>query len=78
MRADATFIGVEVDDAVVADRALAARLTAVCPVDVFAEHAGRVALRDENIDECILCGLCEEAASGAVRVHRLYDPVTGT
>ncbi len=78
MRSDATFIGIEVDDGVVADRALAARLTAVCPVDIFAEHGGRVALREENLDECILCGLCEETASGAVRVHRLYDLVTGT
>jgi NAD-dependent dihydropyrimidine dehydrogenase PreA subunit len=29
---------------------------------------------DENLDECVLCGLCLDAApAGAVRVLKLYD-----
>ncbi len=74
MRADATFIGVEVDDAAAADGAIAAKLAEVCPVDIYAVEHGRVALVEENLDECVLCGLCLDAApDGAVRVLRLYD-----
>jgi NAD-dependent dihydropyrimidine dehydrogenase PreA subunit len=75
MRTDATFIGIEVDDAVAADPALAATLAETCPVDVYADAAGRVALVEANIDECILCDMCLAVAPpGAVAVHRLYDP----
>ncbi|MEN3279709.1 MAG: ferredoxin [Solirubrobacteraceae bacterium] len=73
MRADATFIGVEVDDAAAADRAVAAKLAEVCPVDIYAVDHGHVVLVEENLDECVLCGLCLDAApEGAVRVLRLY------
>jgi NAD-dependent dihydropyrimidine dehydrogenase PreA subunit len=74
MRADATFIGVEVDDAAAADSALAAKLAEVCPVDIYAVDHGRVEIVEENLDECVLCGLCLDAApDGSVRVLRLYD-----
>jgi NAD-dependent dihydropyrimidine dehydrogenase PreA subunit len=74
VRLDAIFIGVEVDDAAVADRALAAKLAEVCPVDIYAVDHGRVALVEDNLDECVLCGLCLDAApDGAVRILRLYD-----
>ena len=74
MRADATFIGVEVDDAAAADSAVAAKLAEVCPVDIYAVDHGRVVLVEDNLDECVLCGLCLDAApEGAVRVLRLYD-----
>ena len=74
MRADATFIGVEVDDAAAADAAVAAKLAEVCPVDIYAVDHGHVVLVEENLDECVLCGLCLDAApDGAVRVLRLYD-----
>ena len=74
MRRDGIFIGVEVDDAATGDATVAARLAEVCPVDIYADAAGRVALVDENLDECVLCGLCLDAApAGAVRVLKLYD-----
>jgi NAD-dependent dihydropyrimidine dehydrogenase PreA subunit len=74
MRADATFIGVEVDDAAAADAALAAKLAEVCPVDIYAVAGKRLALVERNLDECVLCGLCLDAAPpGAVRVLKLYD-----
>ena len=38
MRTDALFIGVEVDDALAADVELAAKLTEVCPVDIFGQQ----------------------------------------
>jgi NAD-dependent dihydropyrimidine dehydrogenase PreA subunit len=74
MRADAVFIGVEVDDDAAADSALAAKLAEVCPVDIYAVDHGHVVLVEENLDECVLCGLCLDAApDGVVRVLRLYD-----
>ena len=74
MRRDATFIAVEVDDAAAQDSALAAKLAEVCPVDIYAVEHRRVALVEENLDECVLCGLCLDAApAGAVRVLKLYD-----
>jgi NAD-dependent dihydropyrimidine dehydrogenase PreA subunit len=74
MRVDAIFIGVEVDDAAASDPAVAAKLAEVCPVDVYAADHGRVVVVEENVDECVLCGLCLDAVpDGAVRVLRLYD-----
>jgi NAD-dependent dihydropyrimidine dehydrogenase PreA subunit len=74
VRADATFIAIEVDDAAAGDATVAAKLAEVCPVDIYAVEHHRVALVEENLDECVLCGLCLDAApDGAVRVLRLYD-----
>ncbi|HEX6116670.1 MAG TPA: hypothetical protein VFY99_06180 [Solirubrobacterales bacterium] len=73
-RKHGVFIDVEVDEAAASDAELAAKLAEVCPVDIFADEAGRVATVEENLDECVLCGLCIEAApAGAVRVKKLYD-----
>jgi NAD-dependent dihydropyrimidine dehydrogenase PreA subunit len=59
------------------DAALAARLAEICPVDIYADAGGRVAIVEDNVDECILCDMCVGAAPpGAVRVHRLYDAET--
>ena len=83
MRDDATFIGIEVDDAVVDDGALAARLQEACPVDIYksvpTQHpgGGRVEILHDNVDECILCELCIQAAPpGTVQVHKLYSGET--
>jgi NAD-dependent dihydropyrimidine dehydrogenase PreA subunit len=75
MRADGTFIAVEVDDAVAADPELARRLAEACPVDIFAQRdGGGVELVQRNLDECVLCGLCLDAAPGGiVKVLKLYD-----
>jgi NAD-dependent dihydropyrimidine dehydrogenase PreA subunit len=74
VRQDATFIGIEVDDAAARDAAVASKLEETCPVDIYADAGGRVALVEANIDECILCDMCLEVAPpGAVTVHRLYD-----
>ncbi len=74
MKRDGTFIAVEVDDATAADRALAARLTEACPVDIFAQqNGGTLEIVEKNLDECVLCRLCLDAVPGAVRVIKLYD-----
>jgi NAD-dependent dihydropyrimidine dehydrogenase PreA subunit len=68
------FILVEVDDAIRDDAELAAKLEEVCPVDIYAEDGGKVKIVEENLDECILCNLCVEAAPpGGVVVKKLYD-----
>ena len=69
------FIDVIVDAAVAADPALAKKLTDVCPVNIFAqEKDGRLRIVDENLDECVLCDLCVQAApAGTVRVIKLYE-----
>jgi NAD-dependent dihydropyrimidine dehydrogenase PreA subunit len=77
MRKDAIFIAVDVDDAAAADAALAAKLVEVCPVDIFAlteSSPATLAIVESNLDECVLCRLCLDAApSGAVKVIKLYD-----
>jgi NAD-dependent dihydropyrimidine dehydrogenase PreA subunit len=74
VRKDGTFIGVEVDDAVVGAAALAAKLEEVCPVDIYADAGGRVDIVEENLDECVLCRLCLDVApGGAVKVLKRYE-----
>jgi ferredoxin-like protein FixX len=78
MRADGTFIAVEVDDQAAADSALAVKLSDACPVDIFAKtDSGGVSIVERNLDECVLCGLCLAAAGGRdpipVTIVKLYD-----
>jgi NAD-dependent dihydropyrimidine dehydrogenase PreA subunit len=68
------FIDVEVDASIANDAAVAAKLEEVCPVDIFKNSGGQVEVVDENVDECVLCKLCLEAApTGTVHVRKLYD-----
>jgi ferredoxin-like protein FixX len=82
MRKDGVFIAVEVDDTAAADTELARKLTEACPVDIFAQQdGGALEILQRNLDECVLCRLCLDAAGtaagdhgqGAVRVIKLYD-----
>jgi NAD-dependent dihydropyrimidine dehydrogenase PreA subunit len=74
VRRDGIFIGVEVDDAVAGDAELAAKLAEACPVDIYAAAESGVEIVEENLDECVLCGLCLDASPpGAVEVIKLYD-----
>jgi NAD-dependent dihydropyrimidine dehydrogenase PreA subunit len=68
------FIEVEVDESVANDATLAAKLEEVCPVDIYKDAGGRVEIVEQNLDECVLCKLCIEAAPpGTVHVRKLYD-----
>jgi ferredoxin-like protein FixX len=78
MRAEATFIAVEVQDEAAADAAIAAKLTEACPVDIFAQESdGSLRIVQENLDECVLCRLCIDATDSfptrPVNVVKLYD-----
>jgi NAD-dependent dihydropyrimidine dehydrogenase PreA subunit len=71
---EAVFIEVEVDDSIANDAELAKKLEEVCPVDIFADEDGHVAIVRSQLDECVLCELCLDAApDGAVRIKKLYD-----
>jgi NAD-dependent dihydropyrimidine dehydrogenase PreA subunit len=68
------FIRVDLADDARADIQLAKRLEEACPVDIFTARDGGVEVVEENLDECVLCGLCLDASPpGAVRVVKLYD-----
>ena len=58
-----------------ADPEIAKKLTEVCPVSIFAQQDdGTLRIAGENLDECVLCDLCIEAApKGSVRVVKLYE-----
>jgi NAD-dependent dihydropyrimidine dehydrogenase PreA subunit len=68
------FIRVDVADDARGDIELAKRLEEACPVDIFSARDGGLEVVEENLDECVLCGLCLDASPpGAVRVVKLYD-----
>ena len=57
------------------DADVAAKLAEVCPVDIFAVDAGgALEIVEDNLDECVLCRLCIDAApAGTITVRKLYD-----
>jgi NAD-dependent dihydropyrimidine dehydrogenase PreA subunit len=71
---DGVFIDVEVSPEVASNVELARKLAEVCPVDIFAAGGEGVEIVRENLDECVLCELCIEAAPpGTVVVKKPYD-----
>ncbi len=69
------FIDLKVADEAAKDRAVVAKLAAVCPVDIFEQApSGELRIVEENLDECVLCDLCISAApSNSVEVIKLYE-----
>jgi len=74
----AMFIAVDLDPAAAQDKDLAKKLVEVCPVNIFATDTnGHALIAEENLDECVLCDLCVQAAPpGKVVVHKLYSGET--
>jgi NAD-dependent dihydropyrimidine dehydrogenase PreA subunit len=71
------FIDVEVDAQIRDQAAIAQKLEDACPVDIFKNADGHVEVVEANLDECVLCELCLNAApKGTVRVKKLYDDDT--
>jgi NAD-dependent dihydropyrimidine dehydrogenase PreA subunit len=71
---DGVFIDVEVAPDVASDPELAPKLEEVCPVDIYKATAAGVEVVERQLDECVLCELCLDAAPpGTVRVIKLYD-----
>ena len=71
----AMFIRVDLDPGAASDRELAKKLAELCPVNIFTQTTdGSATIVEENLDECVLCELCVQAAPpGGVRVVKLYD-----
>ena len=69
------FIDVEVAPVIASDPTMAAKLAEVCPVDIYAQNEdGTLRIVEHNLDECVLCRLCMDAApAGTVTVRKLYD-----
>ena len=69
------FIDVRVEASLARDPALAKKLSEVCAVDIFDQNPdGTLRIVEENLDECVLCDLCIQAApAGGVRVIKLYE-----
>ncbi len=68
------FIDVRVDPEVASDPELAAKLAEVCPVNIFAAEPDGLRIVEEELDECVLCDLCLEAApNGKLEIVKLYE-----
>jgi len=68
------FIDVRVDAAVAADAEIAKKLEEVCPVSIFVAEDDGVRIDESNLDECVLCDLCLEAApAGKIEIIKLYE-----
>jgi NAD-dependent dihydropyrimidine dehydrogenase PreA subunit len=68
------FIDVEVAPDARQDPELAKKLEEVCPVDIYKATSEGVQVVEQQLDECVLCGLCLDASPpGAVKVVKLYD-----
>ena len=68
------FIDVKLADDVRKDATLAKKLEEVCPVSIFRATDDGVEIVEANLDECVLCDLCLEAApDGKVQVVKLYE-----
>jgi NAD-dependent dihydropyrimidine dehydrogenase PreA subunit len=68
------FIDVKVAADAAKDADLARKLEEVCPVGIFAARPGGVEIVEENLDECVLCDLCLQAApAGKLHVIKLYE-----
>ena len=68
------FIDVRVDAAIAADTEIAKKLEEVCPVSIFVADSSGVRIDESNLDECVLCDLCLEAApKDKIEIVKLYE-----
>jgi len=68
------FIDVRVDATVAKDPEIAKKLAEICPVSIFVAGPDGVRIDESNLDECVLCDLCLEAApKGKVKIIKLYE-----
>ena len=68
------FIDVVVAPEVASDPEIAKKLEEICPVSIFVAEANGLRIDESNLDECVLCDLCLEAApKGKVEIMKLYE-----
>ena len=70
---DSIFIEIEMSDAVASDPELATKLQEVCPVSIFNATDSGPEIVLSQLDECVLCELCVEAApQGGIEIIKKY------
>ncbi|MFP6655608.1 MAG: hypothetical protein VCB25_08270 [Myxococcota bacterium] len=68
------FIDVRIDAEVAKDPNLAKKIAEICPVSIFVAESDGVRIEESNLDECVLCNLCLEAApKGKIEIVKLYE-----
>lgn len=71
---DAVFIDIELDEPAKSDPELAKKLEEVCTVDIFKASDAGTEIVQGQLDECVLCYLCEEACpKGTLRIVKKYE-----
>lgn len=71
---ESIFIGIEIEEPAASDPELATKLEEVCPVSIFEATDSGTEIIASRLDECVLCGLCVEAApAGAVTIVKKYE-----
>ena len=71
---ESIFIGIEIVEPAASDPELARKLEEVCPVSIFEATDSGTEIVASRLDECVLCGLCVEAApEGAVTIVKKYE-----
>ncbi len=71
---DSVFIGIEMDESVASDPELARKLEEVCPVSIFKATDQGTEIVVSQLDECVLCMLCVEAApAGSIEIIKKYE-----
>jgi NAD-dependent dihydropyrimidine dehydrogenase PreA subunit len=68
------FIDVRVEPEIAQDPELAKKLEEICPVSIFVAKSSGVEIDETNLDECVLCNLCLEAApKNKIQIVKLYE-----
>lgn len=71
---DSVFIEIEMDESVASDPELAKKLEEVCPVSIFKATERGTEIVVSQLDECVLCMLCVEAApAGSIEIIKKYE-----
>ena len=71
---DSVFIDIELDEPAASDPELAKKLEEVCTVGIFKASENGTEIVAGQLDECVLCYLCEKAApEGSLRIIKKYE-----
>lgn len=71
---DSVFIDIELDEPAASDPELAKKLEEVCTVGIFKATENGTEIVAGQLDECVLCYLCEKAApEGSLRIVKKYE-----
>lgn len=71
---DSVFIDIELDEPAASDPELAKKLEEVCPVGIFKATENGTEIVPGQLDECVLCHLCTDAApEGSLRIIKKYE-----